>query len=548
MLGLCLQFSRSQPAEPFAELRPACAKIKVNTMPAARPVTQREKRFAPEMKLISATDLNGVITHCNDCFENISGFTRNELVGQQHNIVRHPDMPKEAFEVMWKHLKAGRPWMGLVKNRCKNGDHYWVSAYVTPVTECGEVVGYESVRTCPARVDIARAEKLYARMNRKRRQLQIPRYLKQLMGAVGFIIPALILGYSVSPLASTLWLIAALLAFGGMQYLQYKHDLLLISNELHGVFMHPLAASTYTNQHGMIGNIMVGVMSLRAHLDAVLTRIEDASQQVTEQSRLGLALTETAREEMLKQNQQTELVATAMHEMSLAIHEISDNVHKTAGQAEQSNELAGQGVKIAQVTRASIEKLQDTVLNIGQAVQSLAAQTDAIAHAAASIESISDQTNLLALNAAIEAARAGEHGRGFAVVADEVRLLASNTRESAKNIGEIVSNLSGQAMTSVKFAEEGAADAQMGLKRVVESESMLAGIVEAVSKISAMSEQMATAVEEQAMVSQEVNRQVVEISALSDRSLQRTQESAESIQNSQKVSEELHELVNRFRQ
>ena len=186
-------------------------------------------------------------------------------------------------------------------------------------------------------------------------------------------------------------------------------------------------------------------------------------------------------------------------------------------------------------------------MDIGQAVQNLAAQTDAIAHAAASIESISGQTNLLALNAAIEAARAGEHGRGFAVVADEVRLLASNTRESAKNIGEIVSNLSGQAMTSVKFAEEGAADAQMGLKRVVESESMLAGIVEAVSKISAMSEQMATAVEEQAMVSQDVNRQVTEISALSDRSLQRTQESAESIQNSQKVSEQLHELVNRFR-
>ena len=548
MLGLCLQFSRSQPAEPFAELRPACAKIKVNTMPAARPVTQREKRFAPEMKLISATDLNGVITHCNDCFENISGFTRNELVGQHHNIVRHPDMPKEAFAVMWAHLKGGRPWMGLVKNRCKNGDHYWVNAYVTPVTENGAVVGYESVRSCPERADIARAEKLYARMNRKRRQLQVPRYLKQLMGAVGFIIPALILGYSVSPLASTLWLIAALLAFGGIQYLQYKHDLELIRSELHGVFMHPLAASTYTDQQGMTGNIMVGVMSLRAHLDAVLTRIEDASRQVTEQSRLGLALTETAREEMLHQSQQTELVVTAMHEMSLAIHEISDNVQKTADQAEHSSDLADQGVSIAQVTRSSIEQLRDTVLAIGQAVQSLAAQTDAIARAAVSIESISDQTNLLALNAAIEAARAGEHGRGFSVVADEVRLLAANTRESAQNIRQIVAELSTQASTSVKVAEEGAADAQMGLQRVLESESMLAGIVVAVNRISAMSEQMATAVEEQAMVSQEVNRQVADIAGLSERSLQRTQESAESIRNSQRVSEQLHELVNRFRQ
>lgn len=516
-------------------------------MKSNQSVTQREQVFPPDVKLISGTDLQGVITHCNDGFEKISGFSREELVGQHHNIVRHPDMPKEAFAVMWAHLKGGRPWMGLVKNRCKNGDFYWVSAYVTPITENGQVVGYESVRSCPERADIARAEKLYARMNRKHRQLKVPRYLKQLMGAVGFIIPALILGYSVSPLASTLWLIAALLAFGGIQYLQYKHDLELIRSELHGVFMHPLAASTYTGQQGMTGNIMVGVMSLRAHLDAVLTRIEDASRQVSEQSRLGLALTETARGEIINQTQQTELVATAMQEMSLAIHEISENVQKTAGQADHSSDLANQGVEIAHITRTSIEQLRGTVSDIGQAVKQLAQQTDAIARAAASIETISDQTNLLALNAAIEAARAGEHGRGFSVVADEVRLLASNTRDSAKNIGHIVESLSAQAATSVLVAEEGAADAELGLQRVVESESMLLGIVEAVSKISSMSEQMATAVEEQAMVSQDVNRQVAEISNLANRSLERTQDSAESIRSSQRVSEQLHELVNRFR-
>lgn len=507
----------------------------------------QEQYFDVEEKLISSTNLEGVIQHCNDAFEKISGYTYSELIGANHNLVRHPDMPKETFEIMWQNLSAGFPWMGLVKNRCKNGDYYWVSAYVTPLTEHGKVVGYESVRSCPSRADVARAEKLYKRINNKRRQLALPRYLKQLMIAIGFILPALLLGYSESLLLSTLWLMAALLVFGGIQYLQYKHDLQLISQELKGTFMHSLAASTYTNQQGMTGNIIVGVMSLRAHLDAVLIRIEDASGKVAEQSKLGLELTEMVRTEMLNQNQQTELVALAMHEMSLAIHKISTNVQSTASQANHSTELAHQGVRVASITRTSITELRDTVLGIGQSVQSLAEQTDAISSAASSIEAISEQTNLLALNAAIEAARAGEHGRGFAVVADEVRLLASNTRDSAKNISQIVANLRSQAVASVQCTEEGALDSELGLQQVLDAETMLTGIVEAVTKISSMALQMATAVEEQAMVSEDVNRQITEISALSNNSLQRTEESALSLKKSQEVSEELLELVNRFK-
>ncbi|TNE73135.1 MAG: PAS domain S-box protein, partial [Gammaproteobacteria bacterium] len=128
------------------------------------PVTDKEQPFPPGKKLISSTDLRGKIQHCNQAFVDISGFSRDELIGQPHNIVRHPDMPPEAYENMWAHLKAGEPWMGLVKNRCKNGDYYWVSAYVTPVTDSGEVVGYESVRSCPRREDVARAEALYAKI------------------------------------------------------------------------------------------------------------------------------------------------------------------------------------------------------------------------------------------------------------------------------------------------------------------------------------------------------------------------------------------------
>lgn len=100
----------------------------------------------------------------NPDFIKISGFTEEELLGQPHNIVRHPDMPPAAFEHMWSTLKSGRSWMGLVKNRCKNGDHYWVSAYVTPIAKNGSIVEYQSVRTKPEPEQVLAAEKLYTQL------------------------------------------------------------------------------------------------------------------------------------------------------------------------------------------------------------------------------------------------------------------------------------------------------------------------------------------------------------------------------------------------
>ena len=105
-----------------------------------QPVSQREYAFPDQQRPISTTDLKGQITYCNDIFAEVSGFARDELIRAPHNLVRHPDMPPAAFADLWRTLKAGRSWMGLVKNRCKNGDHYWVSAFATPVIRDGAVV------------------------------------------------------------------------------------------------------------------------------------------------------------------------------------------------------------------------------------------------------------------------------------------------------------------------------------------------------------------------------------------------------------------------
>ena len=130
------------------------------------PVTQQENESMGDEEFIcSKTDTNGIITYVNEVFCRVAGFTVGELLGQSHNIVRHPDMPCVAYAWCWDMLGAGRDWRGIVKNRCKNGDHYWVDATISPQVDAdGKVVGYFAVRRKPSRAQIAAAEPLYAQL------------------------------------------------------------------------------------------------------------------------------------------------------------------------------------------------------------------------------------------------------------------------------------------------------------------------------------------------------------------------------------------------
>ena len=127
------------------------------------PVTGQEQHFSAEKNMVTKTNTKGIITFANKDFVEVSGFSADELVGKNHNLIRHPDMPPVAFESMWKTLKRGLPWRGLVKNRCKNGDHYWVDAHIVPIKKKGSVTGYMSVRTRPSRDEVAAAEVAYQR-------------------------------------------------------------------------------------------------------------------------------------------------------------------------------------------------------------------------------------------------------------------------------------------------------------------------------------------------------------------------------------------------
>lgn len=512
------------------------------------PVSQHEKRFAQEFKLISVTDTNSLIVDCNDAFVEVSGFTKDDLIGQPHNMVRHPEMPAEAFKVMWEHLKAGKPWMGLVKNRCKNGDYYWVDAYVTPISENGRIVGYESVRSCPDRRDVERAEAFYKKLNSKQNiqtsqsllSLEITLLLLSIMICTGLFIYGL-------ERVSEILLVFAVLTYALRTSGTKKRMLNELNRMLESSFSHELAVQTYTDSKGDLGRLQVAIKSQKAHLSTVVTRIENAASRVATESENGVKLSQETSGFIQNQQSETIQVATAMNEMTTTIAEVAKHITETANDAERAAQLSEAGSMVAQDTQQAILKLQNTVTGIGESVQEVAVQTDKIAKAAQMIEQIAEQTNLLALNAAIEAARAGEQGRGFAVVADEVRNLAYRTQQSTKEIYLIVNELTQKATAAVDIASTGAIDAEAGLKKVVESGEMLHGIKDSVGRIANMSIQMATAVEEQSHVAEDINKQVVNISTLADATTENSIKLTSSINYLKTVSDEMHELVIRFR-
>lgn len=513
------------------------------------PVTQTERSFAAGQKLVSTTDTRGVITYCNDAFVQISGFSRDELMGQPHNLVRHPDMPPAAFATMWSYLKQGKAWMGLVKNRCKNGDFYWVHAYVTPIVERGQVIGYESVRVAPSREQIEQATALYQQINAGGRDSALGLWWQRwqvdllpiglVTAAVGCFwqqLPGVALGLAVT---ATLTSIVS-------HRLRSSAQLQGLQRHVKDAFVDPLAVRSYSREQGLLGQLETALIANQSHLNTVLTRIEDSAQRVNQGAEHALSLSSSSVKQLRQQQQQTELVATAMNEMTTTIANVADHVQETARQAADADQLARQGSGIAEQTKSAMVTLQHTVNNISQSVTTLAGQTNQINQAAQLIEQIAEQTNLLALNAAIEAARAGEQGRGFAVVADEVRSLASRTTESTKQIYQIIHQLSEQARQSVQVAENGVQDAQVGVTQVQQAQQMLVGISERVISISGMATQMASAVEQQAVVAEDINQQVVAIASLAEQSMQQGEAVQRTGSHLHQTADELHDIVQRF--
>jgi aerotaxis receptor len=490
-------------------------------------VTQRNIDYPADQFLVSSTDLKGVLTYVNDDFIKLSGYTRDELIGKSHNIVRHPDMPQAAFRDLWETIKQGKPWQQLVKNRAKNGDHYWVKAYVTPISQGGSIVGYQSVRIKPTYDEITSAEGLYRRLSANP-SLSIPHkhgladrnFLPLInfgmIGLMAFQIANLVLLLAGEPASAFRLAFGVLGVIWPMPMYWIVRSLFKPINEVTHNLRHitsgNLREKIEVRGNNELGAISESVKSLQARL---VNMIGKFAASVIQLNGLAERLTHSGEEalrNMEQQNQQTEMVAAAMNEMSATVQDVARNAANTADAVTKAEEKAIHGQTEVQNTQMAIDRLESKLDKTAAAIDDLRIQGDSIESVVKLISNIADQTNLLALNAAIEAARAGEHGRGFAVVADEVRSLAAKTQISTTDIRDMIDRLRLGIGETVHSINEGKEQMHAVKAQAESTGASLAEIHIAVTQIGDMSTQIATATEEQSMVSEEMNRNIHSIS------------------------------------
>ncbi|NDV92694.1 PAS domain-containing protein [Alteromonas sp. 345S023] len=513
-------------------------------------VTQREYQFPSHYRLISSTDKRGVIQHCNQEFVEVSGYEYDELVGKNHNVIRHPDMPKAAFKEMWQTLEAGNSWVGLVKNRRKNGDHYWVSAFITPVYEAGEVVGYESVRIPALDTEKRRATAIYERMQNDKSAIS---FGAKLAAYIGQIYPMLLVG-----LILTIGLgvyaggsAAAMSAFATLITIIWQQA--KVESTWQGFFSispasysNALIAKTYYDDVSYVAQAKLALNCELARTRTALTRIADASGSLETISSTTFQQAETTGAAIVQQNQATQQIAAAVTQMSQAIQEVAERVESNAESARAAAENVETGNAKAEEAMQAILGLRQAVESISTTVSELAQSTTDIGEAASIISTIAEQTNLLALNAAIEAARAGEQGRGFAVVADEVRTLASKTRESTDKIHNIIQELEDRTERAVKVSSQGLASAEHGTTIVEETRVALKEINNAVAGIAGATVEMSSAVEEQSTVAEHINQQLVDVADGAQETQRASEASLQASTDLQETAKEVHSLISRF--
>lgn len=484
------------------------------------PVTNNPIDLIDGRTIVSTTDLKGRITFANPYFVEVSGFELSELIGAPQNIVRHPDMPAEAFADMWETIKMGQPWTGLVKNRCKNGDYYWVNANVTPVFENGSIVGYMSVRTKPSPSEITEADVLYSQMRSGATELKLRQGQLVHRGLKGKLIGITRVSIAAQAKLFCMAIVAmsALATFGGEQarnaatgisvavavtwWLSIEKSILAPIRRATGLTMR-YAGGDMTSSHEMsttteMGTLLRGLNQVGTNLRSVISDVRSSFGHMQKSTSELADGNNDLSKRTESQAANLEETASSMEQLARSVEDNSEHLKKVDGLTDQAVRAANEG--------------SDSVSKMLGSMDAAASSSRQVLEITKIIESIAFQTNLLALNAAVEAARAGEHGKGFAVVAGEVRALAGRCSSSAKDVATLVN-------ASIASVDAGVQSSRSVGERVTQ-------VVQSINDVKLVLSSIAAAADEQTRGVAQVNAAVNELDQLTQRNAALVEESA----------------------
>ncbi|MGJ7520455.1 methyl-accepting chemotaxis protein [Variovorax sp. LT1P1] len=500
------------------------------------PTTATEYLLAEGTALVSRTDLKGRITYVNPAFVEASGFTVEALMGKAHNIVRHPDMPPEAFGDMWRTLDEGLPWTGVIKNRRANGDFYWVHASVTPISRNGTTVGYMSVRSRPERAQVESAEVLYRKIREGAGQKLVLRHgevvrpiwvqplaaLRRVpvrhrlwtatalaalstlaFGAAGWwSLPAGSAGAGAWPAIIAAFSVASALGWAGLGLFLDRTVFRPLDDavEVARSIASGVLVKFTIHPEDETKDLLLALNQMSANLYGIVADVSASAYGVT-----------SASSQIASGNQdlssRTEEQASSLEQTAASMEELTSTVKQNADNARQANQLAASASEVA--VRGG-----NVVSQVVHTMGSINASSKKIVDIIAVIDGIAFQTNILALNAAVEAARAGEQGRGFAVVASEVRSLAQRSAAAAKEIKGLIDD-------SVHKVEAGSA-------LVGQAGQTMQEIVESVRRVTDIMGEITVASQEQTQGIEQINQAITQMDQVTQQNAALVEEAAAS--------------------
>lgn len=506
-----------------------------------QPVTNKEKMIPQGATLVSKTDPKGIITYASKDFSDISEYENAAMLGEPHNIVRHPDMPQAAFADLWDRIRSGRPWRGLVKNRARSGDHYWVDAQVAPQYKNGRLVGFMSVRRPPLRADVEKAEELYARLNKlgKKASLDPRSKLHKFFNRIpiryrlGFLligsVATAVLPLVLYLLGNTTWLlVSSVIVINALNFpvLLWTRHVLIKQLRLANQALREMGEGDFTKpldvrDDSEMGRLLESIQIMNTNISGLIFQMTETGKDLNTQAKTLAESSQSLSSAIEQVSQQTNTISSAATQMdqnlqviSSSVEEMSISIGEVAAKASESARVAKEASEIAGNAQTLVRELSSAAENIGQII--------------GIISKIAEQTNMLALNAAIEAAGAGEAGKGFAVVASEVKELARQTTASAEDIKRQIQSMQKSTETTIVAINS---------------------ITEIIQRVNEGNSRIASAVEEQSMTTREIARNVSEISGASaeiSRNIasisQAVTESANDAQKLSRLSAELKKL------